>query len=77
MTITFPGLPEVEIEPLEVAVPEFIELEPLAAPPGIASVTPIAVSRPPVGDTGPAVAAIMAAGAAVGFAWTRRKRRKK
>lgn len=33
-----------------------------------------APTHPPAGDTGPATLAIMAAGAAAGFAWTRRKK---
>lgn len=36
----------------------------------------IATSRPPVGDTGPAAVAVIASGAAAGFAYMRRKRRR-
>lgn len=38
--------------------------------------TPIATSHPPAGQTGPAALAVMAAGAAAGWAWVRRKRNK-
>ncbi len=38
-------------------------------------VTPIATGHAPAGNTGPAAVAVMAAGAASGWAWMRRKRR--
>jgi cysteine-rich repeat protein len=37
--------------------------------------TGIATSRPPAGSTGPAALAVMAAGAAAGFGWMRRRRK--
>lgn len=40
-----------------------------------ASLQPLMASRPPVGDTGPAAVVVIAAGAASGVAWIRRKRR--
>lgn len=40
------------------------------------SITQIATSNPPAGQTGPAALAAMAAGAAAGWAWLRRKRAK-
>ncbi|OGJ68338.1 hypothetical protein A3B61_03300 [Candidatus Peribacteria bacterium RIFCSPLOWO2_01_FULL_53_10] len=43
----------------------------------LASLQPLTASRAPVGDTGPAAVAVIAAGAASGVAWVRRKRRKK
>jgi hypothetical protein len=51
-------------------------------PPLVADVIPpknlptISTSRPPVGETGPEVLAIMAGGAAAGYAWMRRRWRK-
>ena len=41
----------------------------------LASLQPLTASRAPVGDTGPAAVAVIAAGAASGVAWMRRKRR--
>ncbi|OGJ60618.1 hypothetical protein A3C37_00115 [Candidatus Peribacteria bacterium RIFCSPHIGHO2_02_FULL_53_20] len=41
-----------------------------------ASLQPIALSRPPAGDTGPAAIVVIAAGAGSGLAWVKRKRRK-
>ena len=41
----------------------------------LASVQQTATSRAPIGDTGPAAVAVIAAGAASGVAWMRRKRR--
>ncbi len=40
------------------------------------SISTIATSRPPAGQTGPAALAAMAAGAAAGWAWIRRRRGK-
>ncbi|MBI1812714.1 hypothetical protein HYR82_02950 [Candidatus Peregrinibacteria bacterium] len=40
-------------------------------------ITTIAISHPPAGRTGPASVAFMAAGAAAGYAWVRRRRRRK
>ena len=40
-----------------------------------ASLQPIALSRPPAGDTGPAAVAIIASGAGAGLAWVRRRKR--
>ncbi|TSC58666.1 MAG: hypothetical protein Greene041619_376 [Candidatus Peregrinibacteria bacterium Greene0416_19] len=42
-----------------------------------ATLTPIAISHPAAGQTGPAAVAIMVAGAAAGFAWIRRRRRQR
>ncbi|MEI8230359.1 MAG: DUF4215 domain-containing protein [Candidatus Peregrinibacteria bacterium] len=39
----------------------------------LATLTPIATSHAPAGSTGPVTASVMAAGAAFGFAWMRRK----
>jgi cysteine-rich repeat protein len=41
----------------------------------LASVQPVTTPRAPVGDTGPAAVAVIAAGAASGVAWMRRKRK--
>jgi len=46
-----------------------------AAPPVTANITPISTNHPPVGESGPAAIAIMAAGAAAGWAYVRRRRR--
>ncbi len=40
------------------------------------SLTTIATSRPPAGDTGPAAVGVMAMGAAAGWAWIRRRKEK-
>jgi cysteine-rich repeat protein len=47
-------------------------------PPGavlLGQIQPITTSHPPAGDTGPAAASLVAAGAASGIAYIRRKRR--
>ena len=56
--------------------PTTANLQPLPYQLPYASVLPLATQRAPVGDTGPAALAVMAAGAAAGMGWTRKKRRK-
>jgi len=55
--------------------PTTANLQPLPYQLPYASVLPLATQRAPVGDTGPAALAVMAAGAAAGMGWTRKKKR--
>jgi hypothetical protein len=74
--VSAPPSPETAPEELNLtpAVPVVITLDPLSSYAG--SVTQIALTQPPQGKTGPEVVVVMASGAAAGFAWIRRKRRR-
>ena len=60
-----------QIIDLPISLPPFTPGTPTTP---IGPVTPIATSHPPAGQTGPAAVAVMAAGAATGWAWMRRQR---
>ena len=64
-----PGFPQPGLAPLPLGLSTQPTYGPLPA-----TVTPIQPQRAPIGETGPAAIAIMAAGAASGLAWVRRRR---
>ncbi|MDO8648751.1 MAG: DUF4215 domain-containing protein [Candidatus Peregrinibacteria bacterium] len=72
----------VDLPVLPLPVPEQVPLPrqgavPLPVPQPIGQViTRLSTTRGPVGDTGPAAIAVMTAGAAAGFAWMRRRRKR-
>ncbi|MCF7844197.1 MAG: DUF4215 domain-containing protein, partial [Kiritimatiellales bacterium] len=60
-----------------IAYPGYANLNALPYQLPLAPIAQLTTSRPPEGDTGPVAIAIMSAGAAVGFAASRRKKKQK
>jgi LPXTG-motif cell wall-anchored protein len=69
ITPSFPGYQQF-------GFPQFPNFQQLPFQLPIAQLQPLIATQGPVGDTGPAAVAIIGAGAAAGFSWMRRRRKK-
>jgi hypothetical protein len=62
--------------PTQFGFPQYLNFQQLPYQLPLAQLQPLMQTQAPIGDTGPAAAVIVASGAAAGFGWIRRKRRR-
>jgi len=68
--------PVIPVTPTTIAFPMQPSAQPVPVQIPLAQLVPLTLPAAPVGDTGPAAVGVVAMGAAAGFGWMRRRRRK-